>query len=101
MKRVVFGCAMGLALAGCDEAAMASLGGGGGVGGGGSGGFREYLVIGNTMTFEQCRARGGLIIRDQGSPMVACDPNVRRAPTPADEFDHPGSPSAAATASDA
>ncbi|WP_375281587.1 hypothetical protein [Pseudooctadecabacter sp.] len=44
------------------------------------------------MSFEDCRARGGIIIRDQGSPMVACDPRVRRAPVPADEFDHPGSP---------
>ena len=41
------------------------------------------------MTFEQCRALGGLIIRDNGSPMVACDPNVIRAPVPVDEFDHP------------
>lgn len=91
MKRVVFGCVMGLTLAGCDETAMASIGGGGGGATGGGGGFREFLVIGNTMTFEQCRARGGLIIQDQGSPMVACDPNVRRAPVPADEFSHPAS----------
>lgn len=53
------------------------------------GGFREFLVIGSSMSFEQCRARGGLIIRDAGSPMVACDPSVTGAPVPADEFDHP------------
>lgn len=63
----------------------------GGGSAGGSGGFREFLVIGSSMTFEQCRARGGLIIRDSGSPMVACDPNVIRAPVPADEFDNPAS----------
>lgn len=97
MKRVVFGCVMGLALAGCDEAAMASFGGGGGGATGGSSGMREFLVIGNTMSFERCRALGGLIIRDNGSPMVACDPNVRGEPVPADEFNHPG----AAPASDA
>jgi hypothetical protein len=49
------------------------------------------------MSFEKCRARGGLIIRDSGSPMVACDPNVVRAPVPVDEFDNPAN----AAASDA
>jgi len=90
MKRLVFGCI--LALAGCDEIAMNAQGGGSGA----SSGFREFLVIGSSMTFEQCRARGGLIIRDSGSPMTACDPNVIRAPVPADEFDNP-SHNAAAT----
>jgi hypothetical protein len=91
MKRYILGCV--LALAACDEAAMnASLGGGGGAAStGGSSGFREFLVIGSSMTFEQCRARGGLIIRDSGSPMIACDPNVIRAPVPMDEFDNPTS----------
>ncbi len=84
MKRVVFGCV--LALAGCDEVAMQ-----GGGSGGGSAGMREFLVLGSSMSFEQCRARGGFIIRDAGSPMVACDPNVIRAPVPADEFDNPTS----------
>ncbi|WP_296425360.1 hypothetical protein [Yoonia sp.] len=80
MKRVVLVCVV--ALAACD-----------GVPAGGSPTtFREFMVIGNTMTFEQCRARGGLIIRDPGSPMVACDPHVVREPVPADEFDHPGAP---------
>jgi len=50
------------------------------------------------MSFEQCRARGGLIIRDAGSPMVACDPNVIRAPVPADEFNNPTSNAAASDA---
>jgi hypothetical protein len=53
------------------------------------GGMREFLVIGGRMTFEQCRARGGLIIRDSNTAMVACDPSVRRTPVPADEFNHP------------
>lgn len=76
-----------LALASCDLPAGGAL-----PGAGGSGGFREYLVLGASMSFEQCRARGGLIIQDRGSPMVACDPRVVGAPVPADEFDHPGSP---------
>jgi len=50
----------------------------------------EFLVLGSTMGFEECRSRGGIIIRDAGSPMVACDPRVRREPVPANEFDHPG-----------
>jgi len=81
-----------VALTACDDMTMST---GGGTGGG-SGGFREYLVLGSSMSFEQCRAKGGLIIRDQGSPMVACDPRVVREPVPADEFNHPGSPVAAA-----
>lgn len=56
------------------------------------GGMRELMVIGNRMTFEQCRARGGLIIRDASTPMVACDPSVRGEPVPADEFTHPDDP---------
>jgi hypothetical protein len=90
MKRIAFGCI--LALAACDEAAMQ-----GASGGSGGGGFQEFLVLGSSMSFEKCRARGGLIIRDSGSPMVACDPNVIRAPVPADEFDNPAN----AAASDA
>lgn len=77
MKYVILGSI--LALAACESAAT----------GGGGGGFREYMVIGNSMTFEQCRARGGFIIRDANTPMIACDPSVRREPVPADEFDHP------------
>lgn len=93
MKRVVIGFGLIMALVGCDEIA------GPGVAGmvspaaaSGGGGFREYLVLGSTMSFEECRARGGIIIRDAGSPMIACDPRVRREPVPANEFDHPGSP---------
>ncbi|MGR3485524.1 MAG: hypothetical protein ACU0BF_09275 [Paracoccaceae bacterium] len=81
------------AAAGC--AATGGLPGLGGGATGGGGGFREYLVLGSAMSFEQCRSRGGFIIRDAGSPMVACDPRVIRAPVPADEFDHPGRPAAA------
>lgn len=82
MKRVFL--LSGLALAGCDEAAMAP-----GVPGRPASAFTEYLVIGNSMTFDQCKARGGFIIRDQGSPMVACDPSVVRTPPPADDLVHP------------
>ncbi|MEM8536514.1 MAG: hypothetical protein AAGF56_01495 [Pseudomonadota bacterium] len=56
-----------------------------------TGGMREFMVIGGRMTFEDCRARGGLIIRDSNTAMVACDPSVRREPVPADEFDNPTS----------
>ena len=56
---------------------------------GGGTNVREFMVIGNTMTFEECRARGGLIIRDSNTSMVACDPTVRGEPIPADEFDNP------------
>lgn len=86
MKRVVFGCVMALGLAGCDDAGTL-----GGVSGptGGNGSFREFMVLGSSMTFEQCRARGGFIIHDRGSPMTACDPNVLHTPTPADEFNNP------------
>lgn len=76
MKRVIL--AGVLALAACE-----------GTGSMGNGGMREFMVIGNRMSFEECRARGGLIIRDANTNMVACDPSIRRAPVPADEFDHP------------
>ncbi|WP_159086978.1 hypothetical protein [Loktanella sp. Alg231-35] len=78
MKYMILGSV--LALAACE--------GTGAMGGGGSG-RQEYMVIGNRMSFEQCRARGGLIIRDSNTSMVACDPTIRREPEPADEFNHP------------
>ena len=95
MTRVGLSIGMVLALVACDEVALSgmdapAIGAAGAAGG--SAGHREYLVLGSTMSFEECRARGGIIIRDQGSPMTACDPRVRREPVPADEFDHPGSP---------
>lgn len=84
MKRFFLISALGL-LAACEPGAV---GPGPAVSGGG--GMREFLVLGSSrMSFEQCRARGGLIIRDKGSAMVACDPRVRRKPVPADEFNHP------------
>lgn len=93
MKRVSVCLGLGLALMGCDEVAMSTIGGAGtSEATGRAGAYREYLVLGSTMPFEECRARGGIIIRDAGSPMVACDPRVRREPVPANEFDHPGSP---------
>lgn len=88
MMRAIFLLSLPL-LASCD---LPPGGGFAGATGGGGAGFREYLVLGSSMSFEQCRARGGLIIQDRGSPMVACDPRVVREPVPANEFDHPGSP---------
>lgn len=78
MRFLILGSA--LALAACE---------GGGMTSGGGAGMREFIVIGGRMSFEDCRARGGLIIRDSDTAMVACDPSIRRAPVPADEFDHP------------
>ena len=78
MKRLILGSI--LVLAACE---------GGGITGGGGAGMREVMVIGGRMSFEDCRARGGLIIRDSNTSMVACDPSIRREPVPADEFDHP------------
>ena len=92
MKRVIVGFGIMMALVGCDEIAQSGATGVASPASSGGGGVREYLVLGATMTFEECRARGGIIIRDAGSPMIACDPRVRRAPAPANEFDHPGSP---------
>lgn len=77
-------------LAGCIETTP-GLGPSSGGGGGGSAGYTEYMVLGSSMSFDDCRARGGLIIRDNGSPMVACDPHVIRAPVPEDEFNNPTS----------
>lgn len=85
MKRLV-GVSL-LFLAGCEGMPMAT---------GGGSAFQEFLVIGSSMSFEDCRARGGLIIQDRGSPMVACDPNVIGPVVPPDEFDHPESQAAAA-----
>lgn len=93
MKRIGVCLGLVLALVGCDEIAIPAIGGTGTSDvAAGAGAYREYLVLGSTMPFEECRARGGIIIRDAGSPMIACDPRVRREPVPANEFDHPGSP---------
>lgn len=101
MKRLGLSFGLVMALVGCDGVAIPAVGGGTTApSGGGSGGPQEYLVLGSAMSFEECRARGGIIIRDQGSPMVACDPRVRREPVPANEFDHPGSPVPQAVASE-
>lgn len=78
MKRLILGSI--LVLAACEGGTSMSSSGAG---------MREFMVIGNRMSFEDCRARGGLIIRDSNTAMVACDPSVRGEPVPADEFDHP------------
>lgn len=83
MKRFFLIPALGL-LAACEPGAV---GPSSAVSGGG--GMREFLVLGSRMSFEQCQARGGFIIRDKGSAMVACDPRVRREAAPSDEFNHP------------
>ena len=83
MKRLILGSV--LALAACEGTGTMTTGAP-------NGGMREFLVIGGRMTFEQCRARGGLIIRDSNTNMVACDPSVRGEPVPADEFNHPDDP---------
>ena len=94
MKRWMMVAFVGLI--GCDEAAMATFNAGNSVGVGAP--RAEFLVVGNRMSFEQCRARGGLIIRDRGNPMVMCDPSVLGQVVPPDEFDHPESQAAAAAA---
>ncbi|PUB12086.1 hypothetical protein [Yoonia sediminilitoris] len=81
MKRLILSSA--ILCAACE-------GGSGGLGGpSGDGGMREFMVIGSSMGFERCRSLGGLIIRDSNTNMVACDPQVRGEPVPADEFNHP------------
>ena len=85
MKALSFG-ALAL-LAGCAGPGMIASGGGNAAGPGGA--FREVMVIGSTMSFEDCRARGGLIIHDAGSPMTACDPSVRHNPAPRTAIDDP------------
>ena len=84
MKALSFG-ALAL-LAGCAGTGMIASGGDAA---GQGRAFREFMVIGSSMPFEECRARGGLIIRDVGSPMTACDPSVRRDPVPQDALDDP------------
>ncbi|MDG1802298.1 hypothetical protein [Thalassobium sp. R2A62] len=66
-------------LAGCDEASMGALGGSGG------GGRSEQMVLGSNISFATCKERGGLIIRDANTSMVACDPRVIRRNQPTDE----------------
>lgn len=80
MKRLALLAVM--TAAACDPAMQTAAPGAGG-------GMREQLVLGSRMSFEECKARGGLIIKDQGSPMVACDPHVQGPVTPDDEFNHP------------
>lgn len=84
-----------IALFGCEESQFASA-----PSGGGGSAFQEFIVIGSSMSFEQCRARGGLIIKDRGSPMTACDPTVLGKVVPADEFDHPEGVAARAASSE-
>ncbi|SFB08084.1 hypothetical protein SAMN05421688_2806 [Poseidonocella pacifica] len=59
-------------LAGCIESA-----GGATSSAGIPAGPTEYMVLNGRMNFEACRQSGGLIIRDPGNAMVACDPTVK------------------------
>jgi hypothetical protein len=90
MKRAFVGFDLALGPVACNKIAMPRSTSAAAPTGGGA--FREYLVLGSTMSFEYCRACGGIIIQDAGNPMIACDPRVRREPVLADEFYHPGSP---------
>ncbi len=74
-------------LAGCAGGGVLPTAGGGGLGSNTA--FREFMVIGSSMPFEECRSRGGLIIRDVNSPMTACDPSVKRNPVPQAALDDP------------
>lgn len=90
MMRPILGCVLAFGLAACENTAMTGAAPTGGNSAPASGGgFREFMVLGSSMSFEQCKARGGFIIRDAGSPMTACDPNVLHTPTPTNEFDNP------------
>ena len=81
MRRLILGSVIALAACEGGSGMVSSTSGGGGM--------REFMVIGGRMSFEDCRARGGLIIRDSDTAMVACDPTIRGEPVLADEFDHP------------
>lgn len=83
MTRFLFLSIALASVAGCNTTTM----GGGGVSGGP--GLAERLVVGGAMSFEDCRTRGGLIIHDQGSAMIMCDPTVLGPVVPVDEFAHP------------
>ncbi|MFQ6552581.1 hypothetical protein AAD018_009590 [Aestuariibius insulae] len=78
MKRFAAFGLVSACLASCGTAPLGTAGGSGG------GGQREFLVLGGSMTFQECQARGGLIIRDANTSMVACDPRVIRTPSPSD-----------------
>lgn len=84
--KMVLGLGALALLTGC--AGTGALPGGGGTVGTNTA-FREFMVIGSSMPFEECRARGGFIIRDVNSPMTACDPTVRRNPVPREALDDP------------
>ena len=75
-------------MAGCAGTGMLP-GTGGGAATGSNDAVREFMVIGSSMPFEECRARGGLIIRDVNRPMTACDPSVKRNPVPQAALDGP------------
>ncbi len=85
--------ALGLLMTGLASCGTAPLG----TAGGGGGGQREFLVLGGRMTFQDCQARGGLIIRDANTSMVACDPRVIRTPSPSDAEEFGLTPAPAAS----
>ncbi|MCB5199698.1 hypothetical protein LGQ03_10645 [Loktanella sp. TSTF-M6] len=83
MTRLLTALGALILVAGCEVGTMTNAPGGT------EPGFREFLVVGSSMSFEQCRAGGGLIIRDANSPMTACDPSVKRNPVPRAVIDDP------------
>jgi hypothetical protein len=85
--KTYLGLAATALLAGCAGGGV--LPGGGGDAVGSNAAFREFMVIGSTMPFEECLARGGFVIRDVNSPMTACDPTVRRNPVLQEALDDP------------
>lgn len=86
MKKLFLVCILGLAA--CEEVP----GGGFAAPASGGGAFKEYFVLGNnSMSYQDCVARGGLVIHDAGSSMWACDPRVtnHNNVSPDEEFNHP------------
>lgn len=80
-------------LTACVETGLTPIGGDSSAGT--TSAYKEYLVLGGArMSYEDCKARRGLLIHDQGSPMYACDPSVtvNAQIDESQEFAHPADP---------
>ncbi len=80
-------------LTACVEAGLTPVAGPGSAGT--TSAYKEYLVLGGArMSYDECKARRGLLIHDQGSPMYACDPSVtvNAQIDDSQEFAHPADP---------